>query len=167
MKKYQLALLATLAAGACFAKPDVHTTPGLKGGVSRTVIDTWQLSDTEKKNYAPQMMSQISAKAIAPTMRIKLKEWTSLVSEHQACFYNTFGVQVAGRYIVKFNVAGQEVNAFDSVVVNPGQALCVTRYLQMWAKGVVAGDFPAVADTHVEMDGQVTDNQGRGTITVR
>lgn len=166
MKRYQLALITALAAGACLAKPVVQVSPGTKGGISRTTTTTWQLSDLEKKNTAMRM-SQISATAIAPTTRIRMKEWTALTSKHQSCFYNTFEVQVTGKYQIKFNVAGKEVNAFDAITISPGQGLCVTRYLEMWVRGERPGDSPSIATTHVEMDGNTTDNEGRGTITVR
>ena len=169
MKKYKLALLFTLVAGIATnvtAKPVVNVTPGTKGGISKTVTETWTLSDSEKKSSA-LMMSQISATAIAPTVTIKRKEWTALNSKHQACFYNTFQVQVTGKYLIKFTVAGKEVNAFDAITINPGQGFCVTRYLEIWVRGERAGDSPSVASTHVEMDGNATDNEGHGTITVR
>jgi len=166
MKRYKLALLLSCVAGIAIAKPVVNVSPGTKGGISKTTTTTWALSDDEKKNTA-LMMSRITATAIAPTTRIKMKEWTAVNSQHQMCFYNTFQVQVRGQYQIKLNVAGKEVNAFDAITINPGQGLCVTRYLEMWLRGERAGDSPSVATTHVEMDGNSTDNEGHGTITVR
>lgn len=165
MKKYQ-ALALCLLAGMAMAKPVITTSPNTKGGISKTVTESWQLSDDEKKN-TQMMMSSISATAIAPTKTIRKKEWTALDSQHRACFYNTFGVNVEGRYLIKFTVAGKEVNAYDKVLVAAGQAFCVTRYLEIWVRGERPGDSPSVATTHVEMDGQSTDNEGHGTITVR
>ena len=63
------------------------------------------------------MMSSLSATAIAPTVKIKKGSWTALNSQHKACYYNTFGTTVEGRYILKFNVAGKEVTAFDKADV--------------------------------------------------
>ena len=169
MKRYKFALLLTLAAGIVTnvtAKPVVIITPDTRGGISKTITETWTLSDSEKKNTA-LMMSQISATAVAPTVTIKRKEWTALNSKHQACFYNTFQVQVTGKYQIKMTVAGKEVNAFDAITINPGQGLCVTRYLEIWVRAEQAGTAPSLASTHVEMDGQSTDNEGHGTITVR
>lgn len=166
MNRYKLALLLSCVAGIAIAKPVVNVSPNTKGGISRTVIETWQLSDDEKKNTA-LMMSSLSATAIAPTVKIKKGNWTAIHSEHRSCFYNTFGTTVEGRYIIKFNVAGKEVNAFDKVPVGGGQGFCVTRYLEIWVRGERPGDSPSVASTHVEMDGNATDNEGHGTITVR
>lgn len=166
MKRYKLALLLLCVAGIAVAKPVVNVTPGTKGGISKTITETWQLTDAEKKNTVI-MMSQISARAIAPTTRIRRGEWTILQSEHQACFYNTFGMTVEGRYVIKFNVAGGEVSAFEKVPVGAGQGFCVTRFLQMVISGERPGDTLSIASTHVEMDGNSTDNEGRGLITVR
>jgi hypothetical protein len=168
MKRIILLALAICSATA-IAKPVVNVSPNTKGGISKTVTETWNLTDDEKKNYAPQtmMMSQISATAIAPTATIKKGSWTAIHSEHRSCFYNTFGTTVEGRYLIKFNVAGKEVNAFDKVPVGGGQGFCVTRFLEIWVRGERPGDSPSVATTHVEMDGNSTDNEGHGTITVR
>jgi hypothetical protein len=166
MKRYKLALLAACVASVAVAQPTVQVSPGVKGGISKTIIETWPLTDAEKKNHV-MMMSQISARAIAPTTRIRKGEWEILQSEHQACFYNTFGTTVEGRYVIKFNIGGGEVSAFDKVPVGGGQAFCVTRFLQMAVRGERPGNTPSVASTHVEMDGNSTDNEGHGTITVR
>jgi len=169
MKRYKLALLLSCTAAIatnCLAKPTVITTPNTKGGVSHTIIETWQLTDDEKKN-TQMMMSSLSATAIAPTVKIKKGNWTALNSQHKSCFYNTFGTTVEGRYLLKFTVAGKEVTAFDKVPVGGGQAFCVTRYLEIWVRGERPGNSPSVATTHVEMDGNATDNEGHGTITVR
>ncbi len=166
MKLRNLAFLMAILPIIGNAKPVVNITSGDRGGISKTTTTTWQLSDDEKKNTVIRM-SQISATAIAPTTRIKLKEWTAVNSQHKACFYNTFDVQVTGKYQIKLNIAGKEVNAFDAITINPGQGLCVTRYLELWLRGERAGDSPSVASTHVEMDGNTTDNEGHGTITVR
>ncbi len=165
MKKYQAVILC-LVAGTALAKPVVNVSPNTKGGISRTVVETWNLTDDEKKNTV-MMMSSLSATAIAPTVKIRKGSWTALHSEHRSCFYNTFGTTVEGRYVIKFNVAGKEVNAFDKVPVGGGQGFCVTRYLEIWVRGERPGDSPSVASTHVEMDGNATDNEGHGTITVR
>lgn len=166
MKLRKIALLMAILPIIGNAKPVVNVTPGTKGGISKTVTETWTLSDSEKKSSA-LMMSQISATAVAPTVTIKRKEWTALNSKHQACFYNTFQVQVTGKYQIKMAVAGKEVNAFDAITINPGQGFCVTRYLEIWVRADQAGTAPSVASTHVEMDGNATDNEGHGTITVR
>lgn len=168
MKKIIL-LTCAICSATALAKPVVNVSPNTKGGISKTVTETWSLTDDEKKNYAPQtmMMSQISATAIAPTSTIKRKSWTAVNSQHRMCFYNTFGSTVEGRYQIKMNVAGKEVNAFDKVPVGGGQGYCVTRYLELWLYGASAGQSPSVANTHVEMDGNSTDNEGRGTITVK
>jgi len=169
MKRYKLAILLSCAAAITtnsMAKPVVNVSPDTKGGISRTVTESWKLSDDEKKNTLT-MMSSISATAIAPTKTIRKKEWTALTSQHKSCFYNTFGTTVEGRYLIKFTVAGKEVNAYDKVPVGGGQAYCVTRYLEIWVKGERPGDSSSVASTHVEMDGNATDNEGHGTITVR
>lgn len=165
MKKYHAAILC-LVAGAATANPVVNLSPNTKGSISHTVIETWNLSETEKKSEA-MMMSQFSAEAIAPTVRIKRGEWTALNSQHKSCFYNTFGTMVEGRYLLKFNIAGKEVSTFEKIPVGAGQAYCVTRYLQIWVRGDRPGDTIAIASTHVEMDGQSTENEGHGTITVR
>ena len=170
MNRHHIAFFLALAPMTfALAKPVVNVSPNTKGGISRTVVETWNLTADEKKNYAPQgmMMSQISATAIAPTATVKKGNWTALNSKHQACFYNTFGTTVEGRYIIKFTIAGKEVNAFDKVPVGGGQGFCVTRYLEIWVRGERPGDSPSVATTHVEMDGNATDNEGHGTITVR
>lgn len=166
MKLRNMAFLMALLPLIGNAKPVVNMTPNTKGGISKTVIDTWQLSDVEKKSPA-MMMSQISATAIAPTKTIRKGDWTALNSQHQACFYNTFNTPVEGRYQIKFNVAGKEVNAFDKVLVAGGQGFCVTRYLEIWVRGERPGQSDSVATTHVEMDGNGTDNEGHGTITVK
>lgn len=169
MKRYKLAILLSLTvaiATNCLAKPTVVTTPNTKGGISKTITESWQLSEDEKKNTV-MMMSSLSATAIAPTVKIKKGNWTAIHSEHRSCFYNTFGTTVEGRYLIKFNVAGKEVTAFDKVPVGGGQGFCITRYLEIWVKGERPGDSPSVANTHLEMDGNATDNEGHGTITVR
>lgn len=165
MKRYELAILLLLATTVS-ARPVVNVTPDTRGGISKTTVTTWKLSEVEKKNTVIRM-SQISATAIAPTTTIKRKEWTAVNSQHTVCFYNTFQVQVTGKYQIKLTIAGKEVNAFDAITINPGQGLCVTRYLEMWLRGEQAGSSPSVATTHVEMDGNTTDNEGHGTITVR
>lgn len=166
MKRYTLApLLLSCVASAVIARPVVNVTPDTRGGISKTTTTTWQLSDSEKKSYV--MTSSINATAIAPTVTIKRKEWTALNSKHVSCFYNTFGTTVEGRYQIKFTVAGKEVNAFDKVPVGAGQGYCVTRYLEIWVKADQGGTAPSLATTHVEMDGNATDNEGHGTITVR
>lgn len=167
MKRYKLALLLSCIAGVVIAKPVVNVTEGTRGGISKTSVTTWQLSEAEKKNIANLMTSSINAIAIAPTATIRRGNWTALDSQHKACFYNTFGTTVEGRYQIKFNVAGQEVNAFDKVPVGGGQGFCVTRFLEIWVRGERPGTSPSVAATHVEMDGNATDNEGHGTITVR
>lgn len=166
MELKKLALLMAMLPAISIAKPVVNVTPNTKGGISKTIVETWQLTDAEKKNHV-MMMSQITATAIAPTTKIKRGNWTALNSQHQSCFYNTFGTTVEGRYLIKFNVAGKEVNAFDKVPVGGGQGYCITRYLEIWVRGESPGDSPSVASTHVEMDGNATDNEGHGTITVR
>ncbi len=169
MKRYKLAMLLSLTAAIatnCLAKPTVITTPNTKGGVSRTIIETWQLTDDEKKN-TQMMMSSLSATAIAPTQKIRIGSWTALNSQHKSCFYNTFDTAIEGRSLLKFTVAGKEVNSYNKVSIAGGQALCITRYLEIWVKGERPGDSPSVATTHVEMDGNATDNEGHGTITVR
>lgn len=169
MNKYKLAIMLSALAGISInasAKITVNTSPNTKGGVVKTVTESWQLSDEEKKNTV-MMMSQLSAVAIAPTVRIKKGNWTPVISQHKACFYNTFGSTIPGKYMIKFNVAGAEVTAFDVVPVGAGQGFCVTRYLELLVKGQRAGDTPSVASTHAEMDGNATDNEGHGTITVR
>lgn len=169
MKRYKLALFLSCAAAIAtnaLAKPVVNMTPNTKGGISRTVIETWNLSDDEKKNTV-MTMSSLSATAIAPTVKIKRGSWTALNSQHKSCYYNAFGSTIEGRYIIKFNVGGKEVTAFDKVPVGGGQGFCVTRYLEIWVRGDQAGQFPSVATTHIEMDGNATDNEGHGTITVR
>ena len=148
------------------AKPIITVSPGIKGGISKTITETWNLTDDEKKNTA-MMMSSISATAIAPTVKIRKGEWTPINSQHRACFYNTFGTTVEGRYLIKFAVAGKEVNAYEKVPVGGGQGFCITRFLQMWVKGERSGDLDSAAATHVEMDGASTDNEGRGKITIK
>lgn len=165
MKKYQAVILC-IVWGAAIAKPAVNVSPDTKGYISRTIIESWNLTDDEKKN-TQMIMSQISATAIAPTVKIRKGNWTALNSQHKSCFYNTFGTTMEGRYVIKFNVAGKEVNAFEKVPVGGGQGFCVTRYLEIWVRGDRPGDSPSVAYTHVEMDGNATDNEGHGTITVR
>jgi hypothetical protein len=166
MKLRNIAFLMALLPIIGNAKPVVNMTPNTKGGISKTIVETWNLSDDEKKSSA-LMMSQISATAVAPTVTVKKGNWTALNSKHVACFYNTFGTQVAGKYQIRFVVAGKEVNAFDAVPVNPGQAYCVTRYLEIWVRGERPGSSPSDAYTHVEQDGNSTDNEGHGTVTVR
>ena len=68
-------ILASIVVSTVVAKPVVQVTSGTKGGISRTVIETWQLSDDEKKNSV--MMSSISATAIAPTVTMKRGTWTA------------------------------------------------------------------------------------------
>ena len=166
MNLNELALLAIIPSTICFAKPIVNLTPNTRGGIVKTITESWQMSEDEKKNIVMKM-SRISATAIAPTMKIKRGVWKVLISEHKACFYNTFGATMQGRYVLKLNVAGVEVNAFDVVPVGGGQAFCVTRYLQLLVKGQTPGDTPSIASTHVEMDGNASDNEGHGVITVR
>jgi len=169
MKRYKLAIMLSSLAGIAtniYANPTVHLSPNTKGGISKTVTESWTLSEDEKKNTA-KTMSNIAAMAIAPTVRIRTGEWTPVTSQHKMCFYNTYGSTLQGRYIVKLSIAGVEVNAFDVVTVGGGQGFCVTRYMQILVKGVSPGDMPSVATTHVEMDGNATDNEGHGTITVR
>ncbi len=166
MKRIALFTLAMLSIGCVMAKPVVQMTPNTNGGISKTITESWTLSDTEKKNTVT-MMSSLSATAIAPTVKIRKGNWTALNSQHKACFYNTFGTTVEGRYVIKFTVAGKEVNAYDKVPVGGGQAFCITRYLEIWVRGERPGDSPSVASTHIEMDGQSTDNEGHGIITVR
>lgn len=161
-----IVLCVATVATVAVAKPVVSVSPDTRGGISRTITESWQLSDDEKKN-TQMMMSSLSATAIAPTKTIRKGNWTPLNSEHRACLYNTFDTTMEGRYLIKFNVAGKEVNAYDKVPVGGGQAFCVTRYLEIWVKGERPGDSPSVASTHVEMDGNATDNEGHGTITVR
>ena len=112
------------------------------------------------------MMSTISATAVAPSGKIKRNQWTVLRSTHRACFYNTYGSPVSGRYAIKLIVAGKETIAYDSVGVAGGEGFCITQYLQMWVNAK-PGTFQTTASTHVEMDGQETNNEGHGTIEVR
>ena len=74
---------------------------------------------------------------------------------------------MTGKYLIKLNVAGQEVNAYDTAVVGAGQAFCITRYLEMWINPQGTGQVETVASTHVEMDGAATDNEGHGKLEVR
>lgn len=181
MKTLGLATLATLAgvsvatvAGVAVAKPVVKTTDGTRGYISRTVTETWELSEAEKKNSAMTstistshvMTSQLTASAIAPSGRIRRKEWTPVHSQHRVCFYNTYGATMAGKYSITLDVAGQQTNAFEVVPVGSGQGFCITRYLEMWVKAE-AGKVQTRAMTHIEMDGQISDNEGNGVLDVR
>jgi hypothetical protein len=170
MKRYKLALLlscvATVATVAV-AKPVVNVTEGTKGGLARTITESWVMTDDEKKNYAtPTMMSGITTLAIAPTQRLKRNDWQFIYAENKACFYNTYGIPVSARFSMSLTVLGNTVNIFDSVVVAGGQALCVTNYPQMWINPK-RGIIPTQAATHAEMDGQGSDNQGNGQLDVR
>lgn len=165
MKKTIL-LTLTICSASAFAKPVINASHDTKAAITKTVTETWQLANNEKKNAA-LTMSQIFATAVAPTRTIRKGIWTALTSRHTACFYNTFSTDVEGRYALKFNVAGRDVTLFDKVSVGGGQAFCVTRFLEIWVKGERPGDSSSLAFTHVEMDGNATDNEGHGTITVR
>jgi hypothetical protein len=168
-KKILIILMALTGATTCglaTAKPVIQTSEGVKGGISKTVTEGWNLSDVEKKNTATRMMSSLGATAVAPSGKIRRKEWTAVTSQHQMCFYNTYGTNMGGRYAIKMNIAGKEVNVFDSVFVAAGQGFCVTRYLEMWVKSD-PGQVQTAAFTHVEMDSQATDNEGHGILDVR
>lgn len=172
MKRYKLALLLSCAAGIAtnsMAKPVIQTTPGLHAGISKTITETWKLTDAEKKNtaIATMMMSSLTATAIAPSGKVKRKEWTALTSQHKGCYYNTYGSTMSGRLNIKLTIAGQEVNSFETVTVGPGYAFCITRYLQMWLKAEAPGKVETKAWTHVDMDGQESENTGNGLIEVR
>ena len=171
MKRYKLALLLSCAAAIAtnsMAKPVVQMSQGIKGGISKTVTETWNLSDAEKKNTATlMMMSSLTATAVAPSGKIRKKEWTAVNSQHKACFYNTYGSTMGGKYMIKLNIAGQEVNAYEVVPVGAGQGFCITRYLEMWVNPRGPGQIPTVASTHMEMDGAETNNEGHGSLEVR
>lgn len=170
MKRYKLALLLSCAAVIAtnsLAKPVVNVSPGIKGGISKTVTESWSLSDAEKKNTATMMMSSLTATAVAPSGKIRRKEWTAVTSQHKACFYNTYGSTMSGKYMIKLTIYGQEVNAFEVVPVGGGQAFCVTRYLQMWVNPQGAGQIETLANTAVEMDGANSANEGHGRLDVR
>ncbi len=109
MKRYNLAFLLLLCCQLVEAKPVVNVSPNTQGGISRTIVETWQLSDDEKKSIVT-MMSSLSATAIAPTQKIRRGSWTALNSQHKSCFYNTFDTAIEGRSLLKFTVAGKEVN---------------------------------------------------------
>ena len=66
MKRYKLALLLSCVATVVWARPVTQVSPGVKGGISKTVTETWQLTDIEKKNTATMMMSSLTATAVAP-----------------------------------------------------------------------------------------------------
>lgn len=167
MKLAGLATLAVIASTASIAKPVIQASEGVRASITRTETQTWTLSDAEKKNTATMMMSSISATAVAPSAKIKRKEWTAVGSQHRACFYNTYGVPVSGKYSLVLDILGQQVNVFDSVPVAGGQGFCVTRYLEMWVKPGDVAQIQTKATTHVEMDGQATDNEGHGVLDVR
>lgn len=166
MKKFIL-LAMILSSSAAFSKPVLQVTEGVNAKISKTVIESWPLTDDEKKNTAIRMMSSLSATAIAPSGKIRRKEWTSVASQHKACFYNTYGATMSGKYSMTLDIAGQQATVFEVVPVGAGQAFCVTRYLQMWVNPPGAGSIQTKALTHVEMDGQASDNEGLGTLEVR
>jgi len=168
IKKTVPLLAAFFIASGANANDTTYVSQGTKGGVVRTNIETWNLSDDEKKNsFKAVMTSSMSGSAIAPSRNMRTGEWDVAISQHKACFYNAYVATVAGKYSVMLEIVGQQVKNYGVITVGGGQGLCITKYLQMWIRPNVRGQIPTLATTHTEMDGEMTDNTGSGIITAR
>ena len=113
------------------------------------------------------LMSQLSAEAVAPTMRMKRGEWGIVESRNRVCFYNTYSAQVVGKYVMSLDIFGNSAKLMNSVPVGGGQAVCVTLYPRMAVRAGTPGVYPTHASTHAEMDGVSADNEGNGQLDVR
>ena len=167
-KKAIVVSLACLYASSGLTMPKVDLTPGATGGIDKVVVESWKLSDAEKKSYARgrSMMGQLAAVALAYPAAGRVNQLVKVSSLNRACYYNPWNNDEHARYEFDLLAFGLRAGVHDLIVIPGGEGKCMTVYPYIIAKPVVAGRYRSTATTRALMGGASAFQDSNGNINI-